>query len=378
MSELIEMRCPNCGAPFNVDGVSPSMQCPFCGTVVVVPPELRRSAQNPDIPPVIPIEATTGRPVRGRSSPVGCAVLLFLLLAVGAGLALVGRSPGLIASTGGPAATATALPFQRDLSASLPREVSYGGFGIRVTQGEIDNRQQTNNQVTYLGDGAYARLSIDLQNLTRENLYLDPQLFKLRLKDGKLYSLYPGMILDNSFTAPDPGASRSTSFVFPVPFNATWDGAVLVVTDGTGEPAELNLTGDPAEPAYPKKLPLPSNPTVSAGGVTYQLQAASLDLNSGSQRAAAGTRYLILDLTMTNPTGRYGVNISSDDFRLIANGSGAAPIKAPILVIDYQTSQQGQVVFPVPASANSVQLQFGDVRAENEPFGVITLSLPAH
>lgn len=379
MSDLLEMRCPNCGAPFKVEGDSPTAECPFCGTVVMIPPEMRRAPQ-PATVPAAPSPEFVAPPIaapRKKTSPLGCVLTLAVLAVIVLISALIPNRSRSITNTGGLLVkpTATALPISRELSSPLPREVSYAGFGIQIAKGVIDNREDRNDTTTFLRDGAFARLDGTLTNSTKEDLYLDAQLFKLRLGNGKLYPLDPGIVLAKNFAAPDPGASNDVSFVFPVPFDAQWDGAALVVTDGTGEPAELPLTGDAPKSIYPLALALPANATVDAGGITYQLTKAAVGLDSGSKRAAKGARFLYLDLHITNPTGKYGVNISSDDFRVIVSGSSAAPIDFPIAVIDYQSSLDGRVVFSIPAAAKTAQVQFGDVRAENIKFGVMTLDL---
>jgi hypothetical protein len=385
MSNLVELRCPNCGAPLKVVGDSPSIECSFCGTVVMIPAELRHPPQPVTMPPpnpqgfASPVDFSTSRtaPVRKRASLGGCLGLVVVLLVILGINALIPNRDRSIPLTSGllPRLTPTVLSIQRNLTSTLPRQINYAGLSIQITQGVIDNRQERNDELINLPDEAFARLDGTLQNVTRESLYLDAKLFKLRMGDGQLYSLDPGIVLSKNFSAPDPGASNKVSLVFPVPFNAEWAGATLVVTDGTGEPAELPLTGDLPKATYPLALSLPAKVTVDADGITYQVKKAALNLDASSKRAEKGTRFLFLDLHMTNPTGQYGVNISSDDFRVIVDGASSAPVEFPIEVINYQSSIDRQVVFAIPVSAQSVQVQFGNVRADPPNFALITFEL---
>ncbi len=63
----------------------------------------------------------------------------------------------------------------------------------------------------------------------------------------------------------------------------------------------------------------------------------------------------------TNVGARYGINIWSDSFRLVAGDETIVPEDAPTELLPMQSSMDLWVTFKVPASAAAVQLQVGDV-----------------
>lgn len=100
---LTQLQCPSCNAPLAYDGVAPTIQCPYCDSVVAVPEHLRTKPVAP--PPAPPPPATAPRkPARRQPRPApaahdpaytlehpgarrrGCALapLLLLIIAVAA------------------------------------------------------------------------------------------------------------------------------------------------------------------------------------------------------------------------------------------------------------------------------------------------------
>ncbi len=47
MSETKTFNCPSCGASLTTTGKDAELKCPYCGSTVIVPPELRQ-ARDPD------------------------------------------------------------------------------------------------------------------------------------------------------------------------------------------------------------------------------------------------------------------------------------------------------------------------------------------
>ncbi len=111
--------CPSCGGPLTVHGDEAEVQCPFCGTTVVVPEELR-SKPTPPPPPAAPVaaprpevivveerpsvvyeQAPERMPQPARRSGCGCGCLsrlvaVLVLIAVLAGALYIGQ-PALFA-----------------------------------------------------------------------------------------------------------------------------------------------------------------------------------------------------------------------------------------------------------------------------------------
>ena len=78
-----QFQCPNCGAPIDYDGEDvPTIQCKFCNTSAVVPPELRPKPARRVQP-----EAPEAKPA--KRSGAGCVLVLVLVAIFIGGFALV-------------------------------------------------------------------------------------------------------------------------------------------------------------------------------------------------------------------------------------------------------------------------------------------------
>ena len=381
--------CPECGGPLKADGKSLTVVCPFCGASVIVPESLRPKPA-PSTMDVLreaaaraAVEAAASPPPAQKARPSSAISRFGLLAAICIfviGYAFLskrgsGSDPSVLSQISGLAATPTAAAIQRPLSITLPRQVSYAGIVFTLTGGDIDNQDQSSDPPVNLKDQAFARLDVRLENTTRENIYLDPALFRLRLADGVDYTLDSNTILRQDFRAPGPQAAGATSLIFPVPPESDWSGAVLTIAAPGSEPAGLPLSGEMPAAAYPASLQLPANPQADAQGLTYQIQRVALDLDNGTHRAESGQRFLKLEMQISNTTHQYGANISSSNFRLIVDGIPGEPQDAPIEVVDYQTTTTGEVVFQIPAAATSAIFQVGDVTSSLNEFGQIPLDL---
>jgi hypothetical protein len=364
--------CPECGAPLTTDGKSATINCPFCGTNVIVPDSLR-SKPVPSAAPLPVQKGSHSSKLVTYGSIAAAVIFLFVLGAVfNSG---PGSDQSSIFQASEPAATPTVAAFERPLSAGLPRQVTYAGIIYTLTKGEIDNQDLSYDPPVNRNDQAFARLSFKLQNTSQDEFFMDSNMFKLHLANGEDYALDPGAVLNADFRAPPPQSASTTSLVFPVPGDADWNGAILMIGMPGSELAPLPLSGEMPAPAFPAQLQLSGNLQASAQGLDYKIQSAALDLDYGAQRVDQGKRYLKLEMQVTDSGSKYGANISQDNFRLIIDGTATEPVDAPIEVIDYQTTLKGEVVFEVPAGATSATLQVGDVTADQPEFGQIQFDL---
>jgi len=103
---------------------------------------------------------------------------------------------------------------------------------------------------------------------------------------------------------------------------------------------------------------LPASGDARAGAAVFKV------LGGLVSREASGPHTLRLFVRTTNVAARYGLTISGDSFRLIADGRATAPADAPIEVVAIQSANDGWVTFQVPDNATAVHLQVGDVHHE--------------
>jgi hypothetical protein len=257
-------------------------------------------------------------------------------------------------ATPGLVPTSTAIPaLNRPLEGPLPRPVRYGGLQFSVVKGAITN-QSPDGQLD--PSHAYAYLDLTVQNPQGASSLIAPGLARLQLADGKAYA-------DGSqaSVAVPAQASAELQAVFPVPVDATWADAQLVLGRPEKEPAVLPLTGPVPTSPYP--LQLAATGEATAKSYTYKLTGATVDLDDKLQRVDQGKRFLRLTLQVarngdSNDWG--GKTVMAENFRLLVDGQPLAPLDAPNELINLNSSVPAEVVFVVPATASHVDLQVNE------------------
>ena len=83
---------------------------------------------------------------------------------------------------------------------------------------------------------------------------------------------------------------------------------------------------------------------------------------------------LTFKLRIKNVGAQYGVAVSGEEFRLLADDVPLAPTKFPIEALSYQTDLDGDVAFIMPGTTTKALLQLGDVNAETVR---VPIDLPA-
>jgi hypothetical protein len=258
------------------------------------------------------------------------------------------------------------------LESGLPRTVTYSGLSYTVLEAVLENQPRP-EEFGFVPEGEFlARLAVQLENTTGQDIFIDDRIYRLRLADGEVYPT-----LSSGVYAPPPGATSNLELVFAVPGSADWEGAQLELGAADREPAVLPLTGEVPAPQFPRTVALPAPATVTApdGSLQYELLGAALDLDWQGSRVTVGHRYLQLRLRLTNLGGRSGLAIGPSHFRLLVDGVPLAPEASMIEVVDYQASRDGEAVFLVPASAGEVTLQLGDVSTSEPQLVTLTLDL---
>lgn len=393
MAEERSFECPSCGAKLTTDGTQAQVTCDSCGNVVTVPEDLR-------VKPAAPVPAPAGKeqvaealiklaevaeaehlaeeqargqqpappPARqARRGRGGCGCLLLLLVLAALAIAASGLIPGMnlpspvreILGVVGPTATPTVV--NRPLAGTLPREVRYSGLDFKVNAATVTNREPSNSSQAprYRSDQAYALLDLLVTNpLTTETVYLDSDVVRLQLADGKSYPESSGWS-----GGVDRQSSSDARLVFNVPYSSTLKGAKLILQGAGKQPATLPLDGPAPDTQYPIKLAAGQRATV--GTTNYTVLSATLDLDADGKRADAGKRFLILKTRVENTSDfRGGMTLGGDNFRLLVDGVPLAPDVSPSTVIDAKSAVEGDVVFAVPETATKAELQVGEVGRE--------------
>ena len=245
-------------------------------------------------------------------------------------------------------------PFSLPLDAELPRGETYASMDWSVTEATIDNT------VISLFDSdkrtdkyRAARITLRIKNPLSRYASIDSNIVRLRLADQKLYNPDDSRPLD----LPEGNAETESKLVFRVPADATWQGATLMIGEAHKEPAELPLEGPAPKPAFPAALP--NGAVASAQKADYSIMGAALDLDHRGERIAEGKRFLAITMRVTY-NGTANMAVSKDTFRLLIDDAPMAPIDSMMEVVAPNSSQEGEVVFEIPASATSATLQVGE------------------
>lgn len=396
MADRLVFDCPSCGGKLTTDGTEAQVQCEYCGNIVMVPEALLPKSAAPagkeqlaeafiKLAGVAEAERIAGEPARNQAmpSPVprprrgGCGCLFLLLVLVALAALASGLIPGFpmlpqvheILGIIDP--TSTPALVNRPVQGTLPRDVRYASLDFKVNSAAVTNRVPGNSSQAprYRSDQAYAELNLLItSSLTTKAVYLETDLARLQLADGKTYPESSGW--SGSF---DKQASSDARLVFTVPYSATLKGAKLVLQESGKEPATLPLDGPAPVAQFPIKLA--SGQHATAGTVNYTVLSATLDLDANGQRADAGKRFLLLGLRVENTSdSRGGMALSGDYFRLVVDGVPRAPDVSPSTVISAKSAVDGDVVFVVPETAAKVDLQVGEV-GHDQP-ATIRINLP--
>jgi hypothetical protein len=380
MLDAYSFDCPKCGASLAPQGESAQVRCEYCGKIVVVPDDLRahppaplRAANTADLSAIAneraPRVGETERPQKrsGPFSSIGSTlmVILFIGLCIGLGALTDSDVQKSIAAVVAP--TATPLPVNRPLDAILPREMQYAGLVFSIKQAAISNQDPaaTDNTRKYRSDRAYATVDLVIKSaVNTKSVYLDPNVLRLQLGDGKQYQPSAGW-----HTNYDPQSTIQTKLEFAVPIDATWKGAQLILTEPKKEPAVLALDGNVAAPRYPIIVKNAGQATVAQ--ITYLVASASLDLDSNGARAETGKRFATFSLHITNRSpAAGGEDILPNNFRLIVDGDSIAPLDAPIELLNPSSSLDTNVIFVIPANYGKLELQVGYITHETAKFPI--------
>jgi DNA-directed RNA polymerase subunit RPC12/RpoP len=341
-------KCPSCGASLEERiGQESTVECGHCGTQVVVPEDLR---------PQDSAAADARRSSSEGNSVLGCIVAGIIGLVVFGGGAAISIFQE---SAERRKRDVPVPPFERPLETSLPREVRYAGLTVQVRKGTITNRipDSDSSSLRTSANEAYATLDVALHNpLTTDPVLLEDAV-RLQLADGRISPAR------DSLVQLQPQSNDQGTFLFTVPFDATWKGAKLVLAGKNREPAVLPLEGPVPAPAYPVQLA--SGAEVRVADVSYRILSAILDLDSHGERAEQGRRFLTLQMRVTNhSTFSGGLGVSEEHFRLLVDGLAIAPSRYPIELLAATSYKDCEIVFNIPAATAQADLQVGVVGKE--------------
>jgi hypothetical protein len=268
----------------------------------------------------------------------------------------------------GPAAAAppVAAPFERPLSATPARTLTYASLQFAVTKAVISNRVQDNPQADG-GQSAVADITLRVVNESKNGIRVEGGQWRLRLADGNVYRQPYSDSLE-------PRNTQERRSSFPVPTASQWAGASLTLDEKDKEPAMMSLDGPASPPPFKIQLATGGEATTSGPAFKNTILAGTAELDGVGERAPLGKRYLHLSVHITDNETNSADQFLPEFLRLSIDG---APYKAEHMsdnnVIASHGSQDVTFSLLIPAAAIRAELEVG--KPEIQTTATISLDL---
>ncbi len=244
-----------------------------------------------------------------------------------------------------------ASPFERELQPlPSPRAFEYANLQFTVTKAVITNRATDDLP---MNNSAAAEITFSIVNTLKDPVRIGSGLWQLRLGDG---SVYKRPYSENI----DPRDTKERKISFPVPLNAQWTGAQLVLDEQGKEPATLSLDGAPPLQRYPLQLAAGGEASTKEPKIIYTVQNASIDLDAFGERARLGKRYLTLTVHVADKEMGDNGEFLPEFFRLLIDGEPLLPKDtSDNSTINPQSTQDYTMAYLIPTTATNVELEVG-------------------
>ena len=335
-----------------------------------------------------------------RGVPVFVAVLL--AASCGGGEATTTTSTaatGTVEETTTTSTTSVPTVVTESLAGFQPRAIVFANVQFTVTAVSLSNqdlRSYAEGGEPVPGDQFHALLDLSVLNTmsATQTSGLDVDIYRLAL-GGTSYSAAADMaFLSEATSIIRPSTGVDTFLAFPVPQGTDLTGAVLVIGSPPDRTAELPLTGDVPDPAYPIAVELSGSadgvgPT-NGGTIEFTVLGATLSEDTPHERANSPTGlradeaelFLVLHVRAHKTEGRGGDLLAGPEaFRLVVDGvprapwdvadtfggSDGSPLAEPGVAVD------AWVAFLIPSDPVELALEVGDPAEET---GLIALDLP--
>ena len=364
-----QMFCQNCGAPTDAKMVKAANQ----PTSAIVPPPpppesfARPQTANPPTASPQPLQAAQplpayARPQKNSSGPrhsgLSIALLLLLLVgALGAGGFFAVRFLGSHLSGGAHPDLNTPAGQAPITTTPLNTTVTYASVAITLI-----NAQQATSFTNDSGAPGLLRLNLHEQNTNTPEKslvlstvsYTYADAFRLILPGGK--SVAP---LDSQqVTGPVQGKAQNGWVDFPV--STTIKVNTLVLRLGTQTEAQMDvpLTGHATLSQYEPR-PVSVGRQVHYGSLLVTLSSATGQWSYGGQQADKGMRFLVLALSLSNPTSSDVIANPPDYIRLQSGGNMISPqgsTTLPTSLAANTSNTNGEAAFLVPQNETAFTL----------------------
>src|SRR5579859_754538 len=322
-------------------------------------PKQPATAYSPTLPAaaLLPQQQQVGRRLKRGIWGLGIAALILVLVLGTAGYFLLHLLGSRSANAGG--STPDATPTQSSIiTTSLNETITYSSVIITLVSAQQASRFADDASTSSVGA---LRLNIhenqaaplDTGGGTTDPYYGYGKPFNLVLPGGKVIAPDSSKIV----SGPTGKASQDNWLDFSVPTEVKVNQLTLRIGDTNQAQMDVPLTANADLSAYqPKVVQLTTR--VPYGNTFWTLTTASKQWSDGGQQAGKGQRFIVLALTVENPSSSDVNAFPPDYLRLQVGGNQVAEANdnLPTGFAAGTTSSKGLVAFLVPQESTSFSL----------------------
>jgi hypothetical protein len=302
--------------------------------------------------------AVSPSPGRGRLAPAFLILGVLILGGCSLGTSSDDKKHSSDASASRPAAgpgdatTPAVSPFERPLSLTPERTLTYATVRFAVTKAVISNRVHDDPRVEDKNP-AVADVTLSVVNASKDVVRVESGQWQLRLGDGTVYKQSYSDRLE-------PRNTLERRISFPVPMAAQWTGASLTLDEKDKEPATMSLDGPVSPPSFTVQLATGGEATTTGPGMKFTILAGTEDLDGVGERAPLGKRYLHLSVHVTSNDAGSPDQFLPEFLRFSIDGAPYMPEHmSDNNVIASRSSQDVTMSLLIPATVARVELEVG-------------------
>ncbi len=413
MSQTPARNCTMCGTP-----LPPEQRfCSNCGTLQeigpVKPTALNSGASNfyqgetaNSVPPPPPVQSYTSYPSSSPSAPqqfppaanygmpqaqqvqpvpnyampvkdsskgvlgqLGCGVIIVILLIMVAcgGISYfaytalrhlpstVGTTSNTGSSSGGNNAPTTQPPITTIPFDAAHGTVTYASLKMTI----VDVKQST----TFLDDSfastnGVLRLDIKEEAPSKVGIFAYSQVARLILPDKT--TVQP--LNEQNSTAPTGGTARNNWLDFAVPTSVKAAQVTFVLGTDAEQQIQIPLTGKADLSQFQDKA-APQNKQTLYHGLKWTITSAATSLSSSGQQAQKGMVYVLVTMSVDNPSSNYFTQYYGDYMRLKSGGTTSEPSTDTTVPLSFDAGSSGKTgvaIFQVPPGASYTFILLAD------------------
>lgn len=310
-----------------------------------------------------PIKDSSGSVLRQLSCGVLLVILLIVLACGGISYGVyayirnaannAGTSTGYTSTNSTNTGNSTAKPATQIPATTMNIDAAHGTVTYASVQITITDVKQAAAFADDTSSSTNGVLRIDFKEQTpngNTGIFAYSSVARLLLPDGT--SVQPSNAKDPD--APASGTARTNWLDFPVPSTVKGDQVTLLLGVDAEAQIKVPLTGKADLTQYQNKSTTP-NKMVTYADLKWTMTNATTSLSSNGTQAQKGMQYVVVTLSIDNPSSNSFIKYYGDYLRLKAGATTSAPSSSSTLPTTFDPGSSGKtgtVIFQVPPGAS--------------------------